>query len=72
MHRVEPKLADWHRLYKELETARARLQTAQARSPAGRQLLELEAEVRNLQQRSNQALEAVQSAITLIKSQHFG
>ena len=72
MHRVEPLLAGWHRLYRELETARARLHAARARSPAGCQFAELEAEIARLQQRSDQALDATQSAIRLAKSRPLG
>ena len=71
MHGVEPILARWHRLYKELETARGRLHAARARSPAGCQFAELEAEIAGLQQCSDQALEAVQSAIRLSKSRRL-
>lgn len=61
MQIIEHKLAEWHKLYKELEAARQRLASAPA-LPAERRLA-FEVEVRELQRVSDDALAAVQAQL---------
>lgn len=63
MRTVEAKLADWHRLYKELAQAQSRLEQGGA-LPDGRAARgELEAEVARLQRDCDVALDAVHSLL---------
>jgi hypothetical protein len=63
MRTVEAKLADWHRLYKELAQAQARLEQGGAlpQDACGRG--ELEAEVARLQRDCDAALDVVHTLI---------
>jgi hypothetical protein len=61
VHRIEGMLADWHRLYKELGAARARL--ARIDGTTHRERGELEAEVVRKKNESDAALHAVQAAL---------
>ena len=63
MRTVEAKLADWHRLYKELAQAQSRLESGGALPDdrAGRG--ELEAEVARLQRDCDVALDAVHTLL---------
>jgi hypothetical protein len=63
MHRMRPELTAWHRLNKQLEEARLRLQTQSVTRSAGCEPSELAAHVESLQQRCDLALDAVYSAI---------
>jgi hypothetical protein len=61
---VETKLAQWRTFYGELCQAELLLREAQARQPSGSAgTAELEGEVRLLQQRCNEALDAVGAAL---------
>lgn len=63
MRTVEAKLADWHRLYKELAQAQSRLEQGGA-LPDGRAARgELEAEVARLQRDCDVALDAVHTLL---------
>jgi hypothetical protein len=59
MRTVEAKLADWHRLYKELSEAQSRLEQGGALSDDGAGRRELEVEVARLQRDCDAALDAV-------------
>jgi hypothetical protein len=64
MNKVELQLAEWRRLYVELNDAQRRLREAKARRPAGNAATaELEERVRRLQDESNGALDAVHAAL---------
>jgi len=63
MRTVEAKLADWHRLYKELAQAQSRLEADGPLSGAGGARGELEAEVARLQRDCDVALDAVHSLL---------
>jgi hypothetical protein len=63
MRTVEAKLADWHRLYKELAQAQSRLAQSDTLPPAGPARGELEAEVARLQRDCDAALEVVHTLI---------
>jgi len=66
MQTVELKLAQWRRLYGELNDAQVSLREAKARGPAGSAATaELEARVRRLRQESNGAMDAVHSALAV-------
>jgi hypothetical protein len=64
MQTVELKLAEWRRLYGELNEAQLKLREARARRPAGNPATaELEERIKQLQQESNGALDAVHAAL---------
>ena len=63
MRTVETKLADWHRLYKELAEAQSRLEEGGTLSDAGVGRGELEAEVARLQRDCDAALDVVHTLI---------
>ena len=63
MGTVETKLAEWHRLYKELAQAQSRLAHGDTSTLAGPERDELEAEVARLQRDCDAALEVVHSLI---------
>jgi hypothetical protein len=68
MRTVEAKLADWHRLYKELSEAQSRLEQGGALSGDGAGRGELEAEVARLQRDCDVALDAVHTLLYRRKS----
>lgn len=59
MRRVAERLAEWHRLVKDLEDVRARLKS----TPAGPERKRLNAEARRLKNETDLALDAVSAAI---------
>lgn len=63
MRTVETKLADWHRLYKELAQAQSRLEEGGSLLDAVAGRGELEAEVARLQRDCDVALDAVHSVL---------
>lgn len=63
MRTVEAKLADWHRLYKELAQAQARLAQGDTPPPAGPARGDLEAEVARLRRDCDAALDVVHTLI---------
>jgi hypothetical protein len=63
MRTVETKLADWHRLYKELAQAQSRLEEGGTLSDAAVGRGELEAEVARLQSACDAALDVVHTLI---------
>lgn len=63
MRTVEAKLADWHRLYKELAQAQSRLEQGGALPHDGAGRRELESEVARLQRDCGVALDAVHSLL---------
>jgi len=63
MRTVEVKLADWHRLYKELAEAQSRLAQQSALPPRDQNRAGLEAEVARLQRDCDAALDIVQTLI---------
>lgn len=63
MRTVETKLADWHRLYKELAQAQSRLAQGGDWCDAGMGRDELEAEVARLQRDCDAALNVVHTLI---------
>jgi len=63
MRTVETKLAEWHRLYKELAQAQSRLAHGDTLTLAGAERDELEADVARLQRDCDAALEVVHSLI---------
>lgn len=63
MRTVEAKLADWHRLYKELAHAQLRLKEGATQSEAGAARGELEAEVARLRSDCDAALDVVHTLI---------
>ncbi len=68
MRTVEAKLADWHRLYKELAQAQSRLEEGGTLLDAGAGRGELEAHVARLQRDCDVALDAVHSVLYAGKS----
>jgi hypothetical protein len=60
---IESKLADWHRLYKELGEAERRLKQARVAPPAANALTEMETQVAQLKRRSDDALSGVHAAL---------
>lgn len=68
MRTVESKLADWHRLYKELAQAQSRLEQTTAVSDADAGRGELEEEVARLQRDCDVALDAVHTLLYRRKS----
>jgi hypothetical protein len=70
MHSFEARLADWHRLYIKLEEARSLLSAARSNSPTASAIGKLEVQVARLQQRSDQALEAIQFEINRIRTRN--
>jgi len=68
MRTVEAKLADWHRLYKELAQAQSRLQEGGALPDVGAGRSELEEEVARLQRDCDAALDAVHTLLYSRKS----
>jgi hypothetical protein len=63
MRTVEAKLADWHRLYKELAQAQSRLEAGGVLPHDGSERGELEAEVARLQRDCDVALDAVHTLL---------
>ena len=63
MRTVEAKLADWHRLYKELAQAQSRLEQGGALPHDGAGRGELESEVARLQRDCDVALDAVHTLL---------
>ena len=63
MRTVEAKLADWHRLYKELAHAQSRLEQGDTLPEARAVRGELEAEVARLQRDCDAALDVVHTLI---------
>jgi hypothetical protein len=63
MRTVEAKLADWHRLYKELAQAQSRLEEGGALPHDGVGRGELEADVARLQRDCDAALDVVHSLL---------
>jgi hypothetical protein len=68
MRTVEARLADWHRLYKELAQAQSRLENGGALSAVGAGRGELEAEVERLRRDCDAALDAVHTLLYCGKS----
>lgn len=68
MRTVEAKLADWHRLYKELAQAQSRLQEGGALLDGPLARTELEEEVARLQRECDVALDAVHTLLYRKKS----
>jgi hypothetical protein len=69
VHKVIAKLADWHRLYLQLQDARLRLRQAPSGSVCVRH--ELEVEVSRLQQESDSQLESFSSGLDSASQQLF-
>jgi hypothetical protein len=65
MHRIEAKLAEWHRIHKEHQQARMRLQAATA-AASQRARIQLQQEVDRLKNESDQALEQVFAALNAV------
>ncbi|HEU4779916.1 MAG TPA: hypothetical protein VFS58_08555 [Steroidobacteraceae bacterium] len=63
MRTVEAKLADWHRLYKELAQAQSRLEQGGALPHDGAGRRDLESEVARLQRDCDVALDAVHTLL---------
>lgn len=72
MRTVEAKLADWHRLYKELAHAQSRLAQGDTLPPAGPARGELEAEVARLKRDCDAALDTVHSLLYGCKATRAG
>ncbi len=68
MHRVEPSLIRWRKLYTQLGEAQQRLVSACEHPKDGISLGELKADVARLQTESEAALEAIHVQIAAIKA----